>query len=73
MSSFSRTSSQVCPSPRAVCRLFDFSAVVIVAPALPADAKKDPDLIGYRDVDKGINFYSIEKEIALWQTDGTGS
>ncbi len=27
--------------------------------------KKDPDQIGNRDVSKGINFYSIEKEIAL--------
>ena len=27
--------------------------------------KKDPDAIGNRDVDKGINFYSLEKEIAL--------
>ena len=29
------------------------------------DAKKDPDRIGARDVSKGINFYSIEKEMAL--------
>lgn len=29
------------------------------------DAKKDPDQIGNRDVGKGINFYSLEKEIAL--------
>jgi beta-barrel assembly-enhancing protease len=27
--------------------------------------KKDPDAIGDRDVSKGINFYSLEKEIAL--------
>lgn len=27
--------------------------------------KKDPDAIGDRDVSKGVNFYSIEKEIAL--------
>jgi predicted Zn-dependent protease len=27
--------------------------------------KKDPDEIGNRDVGKGLNFYSIEKEIAL--------
>src|SRR6266852_6694627 len=31
------------------------------------DKKKDPDEIGNRDVGKGINFYSIEKEIALGQ------
>ena len=29
------------------------------------EAKKDPDQIGTRDVSKGINFYSIEKEMAL--------
>jgi len=29
------------------------------------DKKKDPDAIGDRDVGKGVNFYSIEKEIAL--------
>ncbi|MBY0504039.1 MAG: M48 family metalloprotease [Bryobacteraceae bacterium] len=28
-------------------------------------AKKDPDQIGNRDVGKGMNFYSLEKEIAL--------
>ena len=27
--------------------------------------EKDPDQIGNRDVGKGVNFYSIEKEIAL--------
>jgi len=29
------------------------------------DKKKDPDAIGERDVGKGVNMYSIEKEIAL--------
>jgi len=29
------------------------------------DKKKDPDAIGDRDVGKGVNFYSIEKEIAM--------
>jgi predicted Zn-dependent protease len=29
------------------------------------DKKKDPDEIGNRDVGKGVNFYSLEKEIAL--------
>lgn len=29
------------------------------------NAKKDPDQIGNRDVGSGINFYSLEKEIAL--------
>jgi predicted Zn-dependent protease len=31
----------------------------------PGDKKKNPDEIGNREVDKGINFYSLEKEIAL--------
>src|ERR1700687_4717222 len=30
-----------------------------------SDPKKDPDQIGNRDVSKGVNFYSLEKEIAL--------
>jgi len=34
-------------------------------PLLAADKKKDPEEIGNRDVGKGINFYSLEKEIAL--------
>jgi predicted Zn-dependent protease len=29
------------------------------------DPKKDPDAIGDRDVSKGPNFYSLEKEVAL--------
>ena len=29
------------------------------------DKKKDPDEIGNRDVGRGVNFYSLEKEIAL--------
>jgi predicted Zn-dependent protease len=37
----------------------------IVTPSVRADDKKDPDKIGDRSVDKGINFYSIEKEIAI--------
>lgn len=37
------------------------------APLFPQskDKKSDPDEIGNRDVGKGINFYSLEKEIAL--------
>ena len=30
-----------------------------------SDKKNDPDEIGNRDVGKGVNFYSLEKEIAL--------
>ena len=35
------------------------------ATGFAADKKKDPDEIGNRDVGKGVNFYSLEKEIAL--------
>src|ERR1700719_4392291 len=38
---------------------------ILVSTASAADKKKDPDEIGNRDVGKGVNFYSIEKEIAL--------
>ena len=37
--------------------------LTVTAPA--KDKKKNPDEIGNRDVGKGVNFYSIEKEIAL--------
>src|SRR5256886_1076017 len=41
-------------------------AITLVAPSsFAADKKKDPDEIGNRDVGKGVNFYSLEKEIAL--------
>ncbi|MEK7408062.1 MAG: M48 family metallopeptidase [Acidobacteriota bacterium] len=43
-------------------------ALLAPAPGLAADKKdkkKDPDQIGNRDVSRGINFYSIEKEIAV--------
>jgi beta-barrel assembly-enhancing protease len=33
--------------------------------AFAKDKKQDPDEIGNRDVGKGVNFYSLEKEIAL--------
>lgn len=33
--------------------------------AFSQDPKKDPDQIGVRDVSKGINFYSIQREMAL--------
>jgi predicted Zn-dependent protease len=40
--------------------------VVALGPiCLAKDKKKDPDEIGNRDVGKGVNFYSLEKEIAL--------
>src|SRR5215475_4592777 len=45
-------------------------AVLAAASLLPVgafagDKKKDPEEIGNRDVGKGVNFYSLEKEIAL--------
>jgi beta-barrel assembly-enhancing protease len=40
-------------------------AVLFAGYSFAGDKKKDPDEIGNRDVGKGVNFYSIEKEIAL--------
>jgi predicted Zn-dependent protease len=42
-------------------------AVALLAPqaGFAKDKKKDPDEIGNRDVGRGINLYSLEKEIAL--------
>lgn len=40
--------------------------VLLIPPAnFAKDKKKDPDEIGNRDVGKGLNLYSLEKEIAL--------
>ena len=41
------------------------SILATLSYAVASDKKKDPDEIGNRDVGKGVNFYSIEKEIAL--------
>src|ERR1700747_2534229 len=49
--------------PFAVAVLAAFS--LLSASAVAKDKKKDPEEIGNRDVGKGVNFYSIEKEIAL--------
>jgi len=47
-------------------RLSMLLAVVVAAGGVRAeDKKKDLNQIGNRDVGKGINFYSLEKEIAL--------
>jgi predicted Zn-dependent protease len=49
-----------------VRRLLGISAIFLLSFSLPADDKeKNPDDIGNRDVSKGLNWYSIEKEIAL--------
>ena len=43
-----------------------FLALAVLAGGVRAeDKKKDPNQIGNRDVGKGVNFYSLEKEIAL--------
>src|SRR5712671_3620795 len=47
-------------------RLASLAALSLLSFSLfAADKKKDPDEIGNRDVGKGVNFYSIEKEITL--------
>ena len=40
-------------------------ALMASAVGFAKDVKKDPDEIGNRDVSKGVNLYSLEKEIAL--------
>ena len=37
------------------------------------DKNKNPDAIGDRDVGKGVNFYSLEKEIAIGKEHGAAS
>ena len=47
-------------------RLVGIAAILLLSFSLSAsDKKKDPDEIGNRDVGKGLNWYSLEKEIAL--------
>jgi predicted Zn-dependent protease len=41
------------------------ASLPLVPPVYAADKDKDPDEIGNRDVGKGVNFYSLDKEIAL--------
>ena len=43
----------------------DKAKIVKVKGEKKVPAKKDPDEIGNRDVGKGVNFYSIEKEIGM--------
>ncbi len=50
---------------RALLVVVLFTLNAFVPAAWARDAKKDPDLIGERDIAKGVNFYSIEKEMAL--------
>jgi predicted Zn-dependent protease len=44
---------------------FLLAITVLTSVSLADSKKKDPDEIGNRDVGKGVNFYSLEKEIAL--------
>ncbi len=52
-------------------RTFGLSSVLLLSfsllsvPSFADDKSKNPDAIGDRDVGKGVNFYSLEKEIAL--------
>ena len=47
-------------------RTASIAFIGLLAGALTAaDKKKDPDAIGDRDIGKGVNFYSLNKEIAL--------
>src|SRR5437867_357606 len=41
------------------------AVVFLTSVSFSKDKKKDPEEIGNRDVGKGVNFYSIEKEIGL--------
>lgn len=48
------------------CFALFIAGCLLSFPSLAADDKeKNPDDIGNRDVGKGLNFYSVEKEIAL--------
>jgi predicted Zn-dependent protease len=41
------------------------AAVSLQVPAFSKDKKKDPNQIGERNVSKGLNFYSLDQELAL--------
>ncbi|MEZ5401040.1 MAG: M48 family metallopeptidase [Bryobacteraceae bacterium] len=47
------------------CAALALSAMLVPSYAASKDKKKDPDAIGERDVGKGVNWYSLEKEIAM--------
>jgi predicted Zn-dependent protease len=50
---------------RRVCIFSVFLPLAFAQDPKAKDPKKDPDQIGTRDVSKGVNWYSIEKEMAL--------
>jgi predicted Zn-dependent protease len=51
--------------PFAIRLIACVSLSLICGEAVAKDKKQDPEEIGNRDVGKGVNFYSLEKEIAL--------
>lgn len=52
-------------SALALATAFFLCQQAMVAPAFADKKKTNPDEIGNRDVGKGVNFYSIEKEIGM--------
>jgi beta-barrel assembly-enhancing protease len=48
-----------------LCSTLLLSFSLIAAPPLGDDKEKNPDAIGDRDVSRGVNFYSLEKEIQI--------
>ncbi len=52
-------------SRRRTAALATLALLITPFSALADSKEKDPDQIGNRDVGKGVNFYSLEKEIAL--------
>src|SRR5712664_620581 len=67
MKGYTRERKESCLMPEVSGRrLLGLATIFLLAfPLLSDNKKKDPDEIGNRDAAKGINFYSIEKEIAL--------
>ena len=49
----------------AVTSAFLLVVTLLIPVSFADDKKNDPDAIGDRDVGKGVNFYSLEKEIAI--------
>jgi predicted Zn-dependent protease len=49
---------------RRFCACF-LAAALLIPISFADDKEKNPDEIGNRDVGKGVNFYSLEKEIAI--------
>lgn len=59
------TSSQQQQAPAASAQPGDDTAIQQPDTVKPKNSKDDVDAIGNRNVGKGVNFYSLEKEIAL--------